>query len=169
MNVEVRQLGAADAEAFSELRKVLTADNPVPMGLTMEEELSRTIQSFRDQLAAPAPNAAFGMFVDGQLRACSAVAWTRFPSSRHKAQLWGCFVHPSFRKIGLGRRIVERALQHARDEGVRRVNLTVYLPNESAVGLYDSLGFVPSGVELEAVYLNDHFHDGQNMTLLFES
>ena len=168
MDVEVRQLGAADAEVFSALRRVLTADNPVPMGLTMEEELSRTIQSFRDQLAAPAPNAAFGVFVDGQLRACAALAWTRFPSSKHKAQLWGCFVHPAFRKAGLGRRIVERALQHARNEAVRRVNLTVYLPNEAAVGLYQSLGFVPSGVEPEAVFLDGHFHDGQNMTLLLE-
>ena len=167
MQVEIRQLGAADAEAFSALRRVLVADNPVPMGLTMEEELGRSLQGFRDQLTAPAPNAAFGAWVDGQLRACAAVAWTRFPSSMHKAQLWGCFVDPVFRRTGLGRRIVERALEHARAQGVRRVNLTVYLPNEAAVGLYRALGFVHYGVESEAVCLSGNYHDGEMMTLSF--
>ena len=165
MHVEIRQLGAADAEAFSALRRVLVADNPVPMGLTMEEELGRSLQGFRDQLAAPAPNAAFGAFVDGQLCACAAVAWTRFPSSMHKAQLWGCFVDPAFRRAGIGRRIVARALEHARAQGVRRVNLTVYLPNAVAVGLYHSLGFVRYGVEPEAVCLAGQYHDGEQMTL----
>jgi len=63
MRVEMRQLGGADAEAFSALRRLVTADNPVPMGLTLEEELNRPVQGFRDQLSAPAPNAAFGAFI----------------------------------------------------------------------------------------------------------
>src|SRR5450830_1898947 len=74
MCVEVRQLGASDAEGFSALRRLVTADNPVPMGLTLEEELARPLQGFRDQLSAPAPSAAFGVFIDGRLRACAALA-----------------------------------------------------------------------------------------------
>lgn len=136
------------------------------MGLTMQEELSRTLQSFRDQLSAPAPNAAFGAFADGQLLACAAVAWTRFASSMHKAQLWGCFVDPSFRRTGLGRRIVKRALEHATNQGVKRVNLTVYLPNEAAVNLYTSLAFKSYGVEPDAVYLDGNYHAAQHMTVV---
>ena len=40
---QIRQLGADDAQAFSTLRRELTADNPIPMGLTMEEELARPL------------------------------------------------------------------------------------------------------------------------------
>ena len=168
MHIETRQLGAADAEDFSALHSAVTADDPVPMGLTLEEELGRPLQGFRDQLAAAAPNAAFGVFVEGRLRACAAVAWTsRFPSSMHKAMLWGCFVDPDFRRIGLGRCAVDRALQHARDHGVLRVNLMVFLPNEAAVSLYTSLGFQPYGLEPEAVFLDGRFHPGQHMTLAF--
>jgi RimJ/RimL family protein N-acetyltransferase len=167
MGIEVRQLEGADAEAFSALRRLVTADNPVPMGLTLEEELNRPLQGFRDQLSAPAPNAAFGVFVDGQLRACAALAWTsRFPSSMHKALLWGCFVEPGFRGRGLGRQVVGRALEHARQNSIRRVNLTVFLPNHAAVTLYASLGFQPYGLEPEAVCLDGNFHDGQHMTLV---
>lgn len=167
MDAEIRQLSAADAEAFSALRRVVTADNAVPMGLTLEEELTRPLQGFREQLSAPAPNAAFGAFAEGQLRACAAIAWTsRFPSSMHKALLWGCFVAPEFRMQGLGRRVISRALKHAHDNAVRRVNLTVYLPNHAAVNLYTSLGFESYGEEPEAVHLGGTFHSGHHMTLL---
>jgi RimJ/RimL family protein N-acetyltransferase len=166
MHIETHQLDATDAEDFSALRRAVTADNPVPMGLTLEEELSRPLQGFRDQLAAAAPSAAFGVYVDGQMRACAALAWTsRFPSSMHKAVLWGCFVDPAFRRIGLGKRAVGRALEHGRDYGVRRINLMVFLPNEAAVSLYMSLGFQPYGLEPEAVFLDGRFHPGQHMTL----
>jgi hypothetical protein len=38
----IRQLAATDTDAFSALRREVTSDNPVPMGLTLQEGLSRT-------------------------------------------------------------------------------------------------------------------------------
>lgn len=167
--VGIRQLDASDAEAFSELRRSVTADNPVPMGLTLDEELSRPLQGFRDQLSAPSPNAAFGAFVDGALRGCAAVAWTsKFPSSMHKAMLWGTFVEPSYRGQGIARLLVEKAITHARHNSVRRINLTVFVPNVPAVALYESLGFVSYGKEPEAVFLGGRYYDGRQMTLVLE-
>ncbi|WP_291486079.1 GNAT family N-acetyltransferase [Acidovorax sp.] len=72
---------------------------------------------------------------------------------------------PRHRRRGLGRQIVETALQHAFDNGVRRVNLQVYLPNEPAIALYKTMGFVKYGVECEAVCLEGQYHDGIHMTL----
>jgi len=84
----LRQLGVADAESFSRLRRALTRDNPIPMGLTMEEELSRPIEGFRDQLSSPAPNAVFGAFEGEELVGTAAISlYNRFPSSRHRALL----------------------------------------------------------------------------------
>jgi ribosomal protein S18 acetylase RimI-like enzyme len=166
-SASVRQLEAADAEAFSALRREVTAENPVPMGLTLEEELTRPIDGFRAQLSFPEPNAAFGAFVDGELVGTAAVAWpSKFASSGHRVNLWGTFVSPRFRRRGLGRKLVEHAIAHAKSNGVRRVNLTVYVPNDPAVCLYESLGFAYCGVEPEAVSLNGAFYDGQQMSLL---
>jgi RimJ/RimL family protein N-acetyltransferase len=168
--LHTRQLTPSDAEAFSSLRRKVTEDNPIPMGLSLTEELTRPLQGFRDQLGAPAPSAAFGVFLDGELRGCAAVAWTsRFPSSMHKVVLWGTFVDPKWRGQGLGRMVVGVVLNHAREHNVRRVNLTVFLPNVAAVGLYQSLGFKPYGVEPEAVCLDGKFYDGQNMSLLLSN
>lgn len=163
---EARQLASADAEAFSALRRMVTADNPVAMGLTMEEELSRPIEGFRTQLSFPEPNAAFGAFVEGELVGSAAVAWpSKFPSSRHKVDLWGVFVLPRLRGGGIGRALVETAVAHAHAHGALRVNLTVYLPNAPAVKLYESLGFVRCGTEPEAICIAGAYYDGLRMSL----
>lgn len=166
-SLKVRPLGADDAAAFSALRREVTRDNPVPMGLTFEEELTRTLEGFRAQLSAPVPNAVFGCFIQGELAATAAVSRAgQFPSSHHKMVMWGVFTSPRHRRQGLGRQVVETALQHAFDNGVHRVHLQVYLPNEPAIVLYKSLGFVEYGVEPEAVCLDGKYHNGVHMTLV---
>ena len=166
---QIRRMTAMDAEAFSALRRKVTQANPVPMGLTMEEELARPIQGFRDQLSYPDPNAAFGAFVQGELVASAAVAWpSKLPSSRHKTKLWGVFVAPSHRGRGIGRKVVTEAVRHAFENGVRRVNLQVFVPNPEAVQLYLSMGFVEYGREPEAIFLGGTYYDGVHMSLLRE-
>lgn len=166
MSPEVRRLKAEDAEAFSRLRRELTADNPVPMGLSLEEELSRPIEGFRNQLSSPHPNVVFGAFVAGELVATAAVSRAgQFASSGHKMVMWGVFTSPRFRRRGVSRLLVQQAISHALHAGALRVNLLVYVPNEPALALYRSLGFMEGGVEPEAVHLNGRFFDGVHMSL----
>ena len=163
----IRRMTESDAEQFANLRRAVTADNPVPMGLSLEEELTRPIEGFRAQLSFPEPNASFGAFVGEELVGSAAVAWpSKFPSSRHKVNLWGTFVAPTARRRGIGRALVQRAVAHAFANGVRRVNLLVYVPNEPAVNLYRSLGFEHCGREPEAVCLSGSYYDGVHMSLL---
>lgn len=165
--LEIRQLRGLDAEAFQQLRREVTAANPGPMGLTLEEESARKIDGFREQLSYPAPNAAFGAFLAGRLIASAAVAWpSKLASSRHKTNLWGVFVSTAHRRKGIGRALVNRAIEHAFEFGARRVNLQVFVPNEEAVSLYRSFGFVECGFEPESVCLGNVYHDGVYMSLL---
>jgi RimJ/RimL family protein N-acetyltransferase len=162
----IRILAEADAQAFSRLRRAVTAVDPVGMGLSMDEELSRTIEGFRAQLGAPPPSAVFGAFVAGELVATAAVSRTsRFASSGHKREMWGVFTNPSMRRRGLSRAVVGHAIAHAFETGARRINLLVYVPNQPALALYRSLGFVECGTEPEALQLDGVFFDGVHMTL----
>ena len=162
---EIRQLRAADAESFSRLRREVTAVDPVNMGLTLEEELTRPIQKFREQLSYAEPNAAFGAFVNGELVGTAAVAWpSRLPSSQHKVNLWGVFVSPRFRGRGIARALMERAVEHAHANGARRINLTVFVPNTAAVRLYQSLGFEHFGTEPQAIRIGGSYYDGYLMS-----
>jgi RimJ/RimL family protein N-acetyltransferase len=80
--------------------------------------------------------------------------------------MWGVFTSPRHRRRGLSRQVVEAALQHAFENGVHRVNLQVYLPNEPAITLYKAIGFVEFGIESEAICLDGQYHDGVHMTLV---
>ncbi|MGB1012237.1 MAG: GNAT family N-acetyltransferase [Thiolinea sp.] len=165
--MNIRKIGPNDAAAFSALRLEVIEKNPVQMGLSHEEELTRTLDSFREQLTFTPPNAMFGGFSEGKLVATAAVGYTsKFPSSRHKMVMWGVFTSPRFRRKGFSRGVVEAAIQNAFRNGVRRINLQVYVPNEPALNLYKSIGFTEYGVEPEAIHLDGKYYDGVHMTIL---
>ena len=168
--MNIRTIGEGDALAFSSLRREVARDNPVPMGLTYEEELTRTPDSFCAQLSFTPPNAMFGIFNQSELVATAAVGYTsKFKSSRHKMIMWGVFTSPRYRRQGFGRRVVEAGIQQAFANGVQRINLQVYIPNGPALELYKSIGFVEYGVEPGAVCINGQYHDGVHMTLKREN
>jgi len=85
---------------------------------------------------------------DGQLLGCTAIA-LRDGST---AQLRWVLVDTAARGVGLGRRLVEAALDHCRDLGCKRVFLesTDGLPESQA--LYDDLGFELVSSEVEELW-----------------
>ena len=54
--------------------------------------------------------------------------------------LWGMFVRPDARRIGLGRRLVKAVVEHARTQ-VEEVALGVSAENWAAIACYRSAGF----------------------------
>jgi ribosomal protein S18 acetylase RimI-like enzyme len=161
-----RRLSADDAEAFAALRRAVVADCPRGMGLTLAEEEMRTLDGFRTQLSARPPSGVIGAFVAGALVATAGLLWpTLYPSGAHKAVLWGVSTAPAARRRGFARALVEQAIAQAFEHGARRVYLSVYLPNPAAMRLYESLGFVATGRELEVLRLGDDYFDIQYMSL----
>jgi ribosomal-protein-alanine N-acetyltransferase len=55
-------------------------------------------------------------------------------------------VHPTCRRKGVGRRLILRLEEVARENGVRHLTLEVRKTNYSAQELYRQLGFVPMGI-----------------------
>ncbi len=51
-------------------------------------------------------------------------------------------VHPSFRRRGIGRALVESAIQEALSRGAGEIWLQVREDNEGAISLYEKLGFI---------------------------
>jgi ribosomal protein S18 acetylase RimI-like enzyme len=164
-SIAFRPLSASDAEAFAGLRQEVTAVSPLGMGLTLDEELTRPIEGFRQQLSAEQPSQVFGAFVGDRLVSSAGILWpTKFASGAHKAILWGVFTSPAFRRQSLARQLASRAVEHAFANGARRVYLGVYVPNPEAVSLYESLGFVSTGREPEVVKLGRQYFDIQYMS-----
>lgn len=72
-------------------------------------------------------------------------------------------VHPDCRRLGIGRSLMIAVIEEAKSMGLRRVTLEVRRSNEIAQRLYQSLGFVVSGIRKG--YYSDDGEDAVAMVL----
>jgi RimJ/RimL family protein N-acetyltransferase len=75
------------------------------------------------------------------------------------AGVLGMGILKEFRGQGLGRRLILAALERAREVGIERVELTVYVSNKRAIRLYRSVGFVREGVKRKGRKLDGVYED----------
>ena len=73
------------------------------------------------------------------------------------------YVRPAARRAGIGRRLVEVILEHARG-GVELVRLAVVTNNRTALQLYRRLGFAEYGFEERCLKDGDRYFDCVLMT-----
>ena len=116
------------------------------------EALPMTWWEQRLTTAPEAHEAVFGAFQQGVLVGAVGLTQETREKARHKATLFGMVVQAPYQHLGLGQLLVQTALDHARaSPSVRQVLLTVTQGNDRAQALYARNGFVPFGVEPDAV------------------
>ncbi|MGI8328984.1 GNAT family N-acetyltransferase [Actinomadura scrupuli] len=81
------------------------------------------------------------------------------PSGAHVRQIQGLAVDPAERRRGLGRTLLDAALDEARRQGALRITLRVLSVNTKARRLYESMGFVVEGVLPGEFFLDGTFVD----------
>ena len=84
------------------------------------------------------------------------------------AGVLGMGILKEFRGRGIGRRLILAALERAREVGIERVELTVYVSNKRAIRLYKSVGFAREGVQRKGRKLDGVYEDVLMMARLFE-
>lgn len=76
---------------------------------------------------------------------------------------------PGFRRQGIGKRLIQRAVAAAQEFGFRRVELTVRGNNLNAIELYKRVGFRIEGVQRDAIQLDGAYENLILMAILSES
>lgn len=71
-----------------------------------------------------------------------------------RAEIQNVSVHPLYRRRGLGRALVLRALFGLQRRGFRSVSLEATALNHSAVRLYTSLGFLPETIRYKEIFFD---------------
>ncbi len=150
------------AEAYRALMLTAYTQHPEAFTTSTEERASLPLSFWQKRLENGGQDGTaetvFGCFVDGQLAGVAGLSVAARIKARHKATLFGMYVGPAYRKLGLGQVLVAEVLAHARSRpSLRLVQLTVTEGNTAAIALYQRHGFVSFGVEPLAVAVHNGF------------
>ncbi len=151
--VDIRLLRDADAPAFLDIRLRSLRDHPDAYAST-PEEWGDDIAVYRERIAAlPVIGAFTGPRLVGM--AIVGVNARDKAKTRHKCELWSVYAAPEVRRQGVGRALVLRAIEEARQRGFEAIVLSVSNHNAAGKRLYASLGFVRFGTEPRHLKLPD--------------
>jgi len=149
----IRRAEPADAEGLTRLGEAVGSE---PEGWLVTTNGWRRVSDERRYLRAIRryPNAAVFVAEDeGRIVGRLSIARDQHPASKHVADL-GLMVAMSHRRRGIGTRLLEAALEWARQSEVRKLELHVFPYNEAAIRLYENFGFVREG------YRRGHYRRG---------
>jgi len=141
----IRAFAPDEWRLYRDARLAALLDSPDAFGSTHAESAARGDSAWRDRLRTidAATDVPIAALRDGEVL---GMAWaTRASVESEIAHLYQMWVAPNARGEGVGRRILERALDWARTQGVRRMLLAVTIGGASARRLYESIGFRADG------------------------
>lgn len=159
--IALRRLLPEDAALYREIRLEGLANSPDAFSSTIEIERDRPLDWFAARLSDAL---VLGAFSGAELVGVAGFYVQPGPKHAHKGMLWGMYVHPQYRAIGIGRKLVEAIIAHARRR-VELLQLFVVADNLPARRLYAGLGFVEYGVERHATKYRGQYHDDVLMAL----
>lgn len=156
---EIRKLAPDDWAAFRAIRLESLERAPHVFGTGLHQEIDQPESWWRNRLANP----ELGVHVarrDGETVAMAGWMLPAGANARHRAYVWGVYVREGLRGGGVGRAVVEAAIDEA--AGVSEaIDLHVLTENAPAIRLYESLGFivvgtVPRALKYAGVHRDQH-------------
>ena len=155
MSFRIRPADPSDAEQLARLADAVSSE-PEGWLISIAGEW-RSAADERRYLKALRRYPHAGVFVaewdDGTIVGRLSVGRDPHPSSAHVADV-GLMVAMAARRQGVGRALIEAAIDWARSAGVRKLELHVFPWNEAAIALYESAGFEREG------YRKQHYRRG---------
>ncbi|WLR44361.1 GNAT family N-acetyltransferase [Bacillus carboniphilus] len=161
----IRQLKPQDAENYLYLRLEALLNNPESFASSYEEEKTRSIEKYKKRFESSG-SYTYGAFQNDELIGVVTLVEERSVKLSHRATIVAMYVSSSRRGLGIGKNLMKRAIQKARElERIEQIYLTVVSTNNAARSLYSSLGFEVYGIDKRALKVNGIYFDEELMVL----
>lgn len=164
--MRICRLRVTDAHAYWETRNLGLKEFPDAFTTSIEEGLAIAPSSLATRFGGNgADDFVLGAFAnDGMLAGYAGFQREVRQKNRHKGTLVGMYVVPEFRGTGLGKKLLLALIEAVRElQDMRQLNLSVTHSNTGARQLYLCAGFVPFGIEKNAIYVNGAYFDKEYM------
>jgi ribosomal protein S18 acetylase RimI-like enzyme len=144
-------------------------ETPSAFLVSYDEEMMKGSRRFLETLSHQGPEKLFvGALENGKVIGHLALFQGDLKSTAHTAQIYGMCVDKGFQGQGIGGKILDFALAHAKNEmKVLSVSLAYETSNKPAQKLYESRGFKVWGLRTKIKKIGDTFYDESFMTLDF--
>jgi RimJ/RimL family protein N-acetyltransferase len=160
----IRALGEKDFDAYIALRQQALRECPLSFSASAEDDFASSHDSLRKHLATD--SVLFGAFDGDALAGAVGLFRQRRAKSAHRALIWGMYVAPGQREHGLGARLLQAAIAHARTlPGIAWIDLDVTAAAPAARRLYERAGFQVWGTRQDALRNEGHAVDEHHMAL----
>ena len=153
--LQVRKLGASDARSFQAVRLNGLRLHPDAFGSSWKEEAGRPLDRVGEALEA---GFVLGCERAGALVALAGFRKGAFLKTSHRGVIWGMYVEPEGRRVGVASLLLGTIIDHARSE-VEDLTLAVAAHNEAAIALYRKFGFVEYGLDRRALKIDGEYVD----------
>ncbi len=150
----IRRLATGDAQAYWQTRNRGLAEFPDAFTTSVEEGAATLPSELVKRFGANgSDDFVLGAFADdGSLVGYAGFQRETRQKNRHKGLLVGMYVVPEFRSRGLGQTLLLTLIEEVRAmHGMEKLNISVTLSNADARKLYLGAGFLPFGVEQNAI------------------
>ena len=163
--ISVRRLAPSDVIAYRAIRLESLKNDPDNYGSTFEEE-SKSIQLFFEKyiIERTPGNQMYGAFDGDKLIGISGFFGDTRQRVLHRAKVTQVYLDPAYRGRGIAKRLLNYLIEEAfKIESLESLQLEAVDSNKTAVGLYESLGFVSYGrfenyfKKLDGTYLDQQF------------
>jgi ribosomal protein S18 acetylase RimI-like enzyme len=163
----IRRLTPDDAEALVSLRREALLAEPLAFAASPADDRGASLELVGTMLGDVDEHAVFGHFGQNELTGMVGILRAAKRKHRHKADVWGMYVAPCDRARGIGRALLDAAIDHARGwQDVDQLHLSVSSTAHAAARLYERARFRSWGREPRALRWEGTVVDEDHLVLM---
>ncbi len=169
MPILIRKLRPSESSIYREVRLACLKNAAEYFGSTYEEEILNPKLKFELFIENESPDHfIFGAFDVDKLIGIAGFDRMDRKRARHRGELVQVYVDSNYRGQNLGERLIRSIVEYAFTmDGLEQIQLSVIAGNQSAIKLYEKIGFRSYGFQRHYFKVDDAYMD-QNFMQLFK-